>query len=118
MDEYNYSKEYAFTFKDNRVDSIQYDEIFDRFRENHCKITDMAGELDSHGKLHYHGIVEIPAKVYRKSLCPRGFHMVLKEIHDKDGWEAYYKKDQKEPVSPDTNDNELMERLSEPLFRA
>lgn len=104
-------KEYAFTIKDNRVNSIQYDEFFDRISSNRLEIVDSVGELDSRGKLHYHGIIRIPDTVYRKSLCPQGFHLILKQMSDREGWEAYYKKGQPCPEDPDTNDNKLMDKL-------
>jgi len=105
------SKDYAFTIIDNRRNSLRYEQFFDRLREAHCTIYDKAGELNKAGKLHYHGIVGIPKDVYRKGLCPSGFHMCLKSLHDREGWEQYFKKDQPDD-DPDTNENELMAKLT------
>lgn len=104
-------KTYAFTIIDNRRDSVRYPEFFDRLRENGCVVLDSASELNKSRKLHWHGIVTIPKDVYRKGLCPVGFHMCLKNMYDKEGWEQYYKKD-KPDDDPETDDNEMMAKLT------
>lgn len=106
---------FAFTIKDNRSEVTDYKQLFDTWIGKGCIINCKYLELDSHNRMHYHGIVSIPVKCYRKALCPKGFHMMLKSIHDEEGWIAYIKKDQ--PADEvDTNDNCLMNKIKHSLF--
>jgi len=108
---------YAFTIKDNRKEQSDYYSTFDQWEKKGCIIRCKYAEQDSQGKLHYHGIVSIPEKCYRKALCPKGMHFMLKEIYDESGWDIYIKKDQKDlDEDKDTNDNELMGKLNRSLF--
>jgi len=51
-------------------------------------------ERDKQGRLHVHGIIELPRDFRYKTLCPKGFHTCFKEIHDLAGWKKYLRKDQ------------------------
>lgn len=106
---------WAFTVKDNRVDSTDYKEFFDRLESKGCNVTHKYGEYDKKGKLHYHGVVQIPKGVYRKSLLPNGLHMQLKELFDLKGWEKYIKKDQKGEGEDDVAENRDEEANSRPV---
>jgi len=107
---------FAFTIKDNRREVTDYNLLFDLWLAKGCIVNCKYLELDKSNRMHYHGIVTIPKKCYRKALCPQGYHMLLKPIHDLEGWEAYIKKDQ--PLDDDdTDDNTLMSKLCSPLFR-
>lgn len=106
---------FAFTVKDNRKDVTDYEPLFDSWIKKGLVINCKYLELDSYNRMHYHGIVTIPKKVYRKSLCPTGFHFLLKEISDEEGWMTYIKKDQ--PLDDeDTDDNDCLSRLKHSLF--
>jgi hypothetical protein len=48
------------------------------------RIIDFAYEFDPHGKLHYHGIIELPKGFYRKKLVVRGYHMNLTKLQSQD----------------------------------
>ena len=104
---------FAYTVKDNRVDSTDYVPFFDNLEKKGCIVINKYGEYDSKGKLHYHGIVKIPAKCYRKSLCLKGLSMKLVDLYNEEGWIQYCMKDQDDP---DTDDSELMSKLKKPLF--
>lgn len=106
---------YAYTVKDNRTDSTDYIQFFENMEKKGCQIVNRYGEKDSKGKLHYHGIVKIPTKIYRKALCLKGLHLKLKELTDEEGWTTYIKKDQGYQ-SDDTDDNDLMKKLTYSLF--
>lgn len=106
---------FAFTIKDNRTEVTDYVSTFDAWVRKGCIVNCKYPEFDSKGKLHYHGIVTIPTKVYRKAMCPKGMHFLLKPIHDELGWEEYIKKDQTS-TDEDTNDNDFMRRIKKSLF--
>jgi len=119
---------WAFTIKDNRVDSTDYNQFFDLCKKNHCVIDCSYKELDKKGKLHLHGIINIPKECYRKKLLPNGLHMKLKMLFNEQGWDEYITKDQrKKTVQPpdmdfyeynsgDEEDQILMNKLKKKLF--
>lgn len=51
-------------------------------------------EKDSKGVLHCHGVVILKKGLFRKMLCPQGFHSKFVEIYDREGWDRYCMKDQ------------------------
>lgn len=106
---------YAYTVKDNRSDDTDYLEFFERIEKKGCKALSKCPEKDSRGRLHYHGIIQIPKSCFRKTLVPQGLHMKLKKIFDEEGWEHYIKKDQ-DGDDIDTNDNGLIKKLTKKLF--
>jgi len=108
-------EKYAFTIKDNRRETTDYIKVFDDWVLRNCIVQCKYGELDKSGKLHYHGIISIPKPLFRKLLCPRGFHLLLKPLVDEEGWITYCKKDQ--DAEDDTNDNEQMCKLKKSLFK-
>lgn len=101
---------FAFTIKDNRKDQHDYNLVFNLWATHGCVVLCKYAERDTRGVVHYHGIVNIPHNLYRKQLCPYGYHVKLKEMFDEDGWTTYCKKDQEEE-SLDTDDNSCMEYL-------
>lgn len=105
---------FAFTVKDNRRDTTDYEMLWDSWHKKGCIINCKYPELDVKGRLHFHGIVTIPVKCYRKALCPKGFHFLLKPISDEEGWISYIKKDQSE--DEDTNDNDFIAKITTKLF--
>jgi len=111
----NYEK-YAFTIKDNRREQSDYFVLFDIWQKKGCSILCKYPEQDSKGRLHYHGIMTIPKGIYRKTLCPKQYHFMLKPLTDEEGWLRYCKKDQQEEEDVDTNENELLSSLKVKLF--
>jgi len=109
------TERFAFTIKDNRRECTDYQSTFDNWIKKGCIIHCKYPEMDSTNKLHFHGIVSIPSKVYRKALCPKGMHFLLKPIFDEDGWETYIKKEQ-DIDSDDTDDNDFFNRITHKLF--
>jgi len=106
---------FAYTVKDNRVDCTDYRSFFDNSEKKGCSFYSKFKELDKKGKIHYHGIVFIPKRVYRKALCLKGLHLKLKEIFDVEGWEEYCKKDQEKELSDDPD--EPIEMPNKRLFK-
>lgn len=111
---------YGFTVKDNRQDVTDYDSFFDRCNKFKCDVQEYYGELDSKGRLHFHGIISIPKGFYRKKLCMPGLHLDLEEIYDLKGWVKYIKKDLKnrmlsgnvhEELTPPTSPINLKRKL-------
>lgn len=94
---------YGFTVKDNRVDTTDYRSFFERCEKMGCPITHKYSELDSKGKLHYHGIINIPKGFYRKRLMVDGLHLKLVELFDHEGWLKYCQKAQ-EALEPDCDE--------------
>lgn len=88
---------YAFTVKDNRKETTDYAPFFDRCKSFGVVVSVKVGELDSHNKLHYHGILEIPKGFYRKKLTMPGLSLKLVELYDLEGWTKYIQKDQPDP---------------------
>lgn len=88
---------YAFTVKDNRRETTDYSSFFDRLSKFDVEIDCKYKELDSKGKVHYHGIVLIPKGMYRKKLMMPGLHLKLEELYNREGWMKYITKDQMTP---------------------
>lgn len=108
-------QKFAFTLVDNRKDQHDYMLIFSDWIKRGCNILYKFAEHNKHGYVHYHGLIEIPKTIYRKTLCPKGYSVRFKEVWNAQGWYNYCKKDQEED-SLDTDDNDLMDRLKKPLF--
>lgn len=90
---------FAFTVKDVRTDSTDYDQFFDMLNNHKCIIECKYPEYDSKGKLHYHGVMQIPKSVRRTKLVIKGLSIRLDEVYNMEGWLNYIKKDQKKPVT-------------------
>jgi len=108
-------KSYAYTVKDNRIDTTDYLPFFANMVDHGCIIETKYPEKDKRGRLHFHGVVKIHDQCYRKSLCLKGLHLKLVELKNPDRWEEYCKKDQPDSDG-DTNDTDIMDRLKAPLF--
>lgn len=98
---------YGFTVKYNKakaetVDVADYSIWFSRAEKMGIKIECKYLEYDSNNHAHYHGVLCIPKKFYRKRLDLKGYHYKLEEIYDKAGWLRYCKKDQKKLSEVDT----------------
>lgn len=50
-------------------------------------------EFEESSGLHLHGVVLLPEGFNLKRLRYRGWHLLLKEIYDPEGWKAYIEKD-------------------------
>lgn len=112
------SPKFAFTavYRKKDMQNIDYMLLFHEWQKKGCKILCKYAETNKRGFLHYHGIIEIPTRVYRKGLIDQTlFSIRFKKIFNEDGWVAYCMKDQDEE-SLDTDDNGLMARLKKPLF--
>ncbi len=88
---------YAFTVKilknPKKADEKDYEPFFKLFYLN-AKVLSCVGEADPKGVLHYHGVIRIPKKYYRKGLIVKGYHLKLVKIYDVAGWINYcYKND-------------------------
>lgn len=70
-----------------------YSNFFEHLEKFKVHVEYKVGELDSKGKLHYHGILYLDKGFYRKRLMIRKFHIKLVEIFDKSGWIKYIHKD-------------------------
>ena len=73
---------WGYTIKDNRTETTDYESWFTNAERLKCKIVSKSPEYDSKGKLHYHGVIEIPKRFYRKRLMQKGLHLHLQEITD------------------------------------
>lgn len=90
---------FAFTVKINKKDAtLTYDDIWSYWQVNHnVKIRSRYPEYDKKGKLHYHGIIKVPRKVFRKNLLLPQMHMKLVPLWNElaeQGWNHYCIKDQ------------------------
>ncbi len=56
---------------------------------NLSRIITYCGEVDSKGILHYHGVIELSPKFYRKNLGVKGYHIRLTRIYDLQKWIEY-----------------------------
>lgn len=98
-------KEYAVTVKIQKTDRMylacDYDSVLktlmDKQSSNGCdmEVVESIYELDSMGKLHYHGIWKCTKGVpnYRRFNC-KGCTAVMKEVYYRSGWTNYIKKQQ------------------------
>lgn len=59
-------------------------------------------ERDNKNRLHYHAILELPKKFYRKSLQLSGFHFKLCDIFSMEGWLEYMNKTISETLTTPT----------------
>ncbi len=85
---------FAFTVK-TLTSEINYDAFFKKLSKLSIKVEYKISELDSKGKLHYHGILYLDKGFYRKRICVTGYHVKLVELHDRQGWLKYIHKDVK-----------------------
>lgn len=59
-------------------------------------------EFEETAGLHCHGIFAVPDMIDRKRFRTRGWHMELKDIYNKQGWEDYCEKDKPDtPIEDD-----------------
>lgn len=86
---------FAYTIKHNTDAPTAEDYIpfFEKLEHYKVNIEYKISELDSKGRLHYHGIIYLTKGFYRKKLCVKGLHVKLVEIYDKSGWTKYIHKD-------------------------
>lgn len=84
---------FAYTVKDNRRETSDYNMFFDRCKQFGCEILSKHSEYGMTKKLHYHGVMKIPRGFYRKKLMIKGLHLYLEEVYDYGGWKEYCKKD-------------------------
>jgi len=104
---------FALTLKYNcppkvTVDKSSYDLIFSTFEKYGITLTHLNSELDSHLRLHYHGIADIPKGFYRKKLCIKPYHVNLLPLStqgDLDRWVKYCYKDVPPEDWPDLCDD-------------
>ncbi len=86
---------FAFTVKilsrKMEIDEKSYEPFFSHLYKFGKSIY-MRAEMDGKQILHYHGIVALPKKFYRKRLTVMGFHLKLKNIWSISGWTAYMNK--------------------------
>jgi len=85
---------YAFTVKKLGAEAFEsdYNYVLSIYRVQ-GKVTDYCFERDSKNKLHLHGVIILNKHFHRKKLCIRGYHVLLKEIFNYDGWVEYMMKD-------------------------
>lgn len=88
---------FAYTIKTNVTLDVDYEPFFKRLDKLSIKVEYKIGELDSKGKLHYHGILYLDKGFFRKRICLNGYHVKLVELHDRKGWIKYIHKDCKYP---------------------
>lgn len=85
---------YAFTVKDNRTGSEEYEDFIDHLG-NFGDISQLRMETFTKSglptKKHLHGILKTNDKLYFKATRKRGFHTHFKMIKDA-GWASYIKK--------------------------
>lgn len=85
---------YAFTVKDNRKDSEEYDEFIDHlgnFGDIYDLRTENVTKTGVPTKKHLHGILKTNDRLYFKATRKVGFHTHFKLIKD-DGWSTYIRK--------------------------
>lgn len=70
-----------------------YDTFFNKLAKLNIEIEYKVSELDSLGKLHYHGIMYLPKGFYRKRIMSNGYHVKLREVTNRAGWLTYIHKD-------------------------
>lgn len=88
---------WAVTLKNNDIpsdllDHDYYRRILSKWSDRGIEFLDYAYEYDEKGRLHLHGTVTIPPKLYRKSLNEVGLHYMLIEVDDIVGWNRYVHK--------------------------
>lgn len=92
-------KLYAFTLKDNRRETTDYEFVFSEFVKKGCDILCRSLEYDVKGKPHYHGVIEVPRSIRfpARQLQFRyihSFYRQLKTYKDLSWWMIYCDKDQ------------------------
>ncbi len=70
------------------IDQKSYGPFF-KVLYNLSKIITYCGEIDSKGVLHYHGVIELSPKFYRKNLGVKGYHLHLERIYNLQKWVEY-----------------------------
>ncbi len=83
---------YAFTVKKLKLKKDITERDYESFFKILFSLSDVlcyCGELDSHGLLHYHGVIRIKKNFYRKNLRVTGFHLFIKPIYNLFGWFTY-----------------------------
>lgn len=88
---------YAVTLKINNVPIKElthenYRNVLCQWMDQGIEFLDYAYERDEKGRLHLHGTVTIPPKLYRKSLKQVGLHYMIVEVSDIAGWYNYVHK--------------------------
>ncbi len=83
---------WAFTVKVNKdgkyADQRYYEPFFTNLYQL-SKVLTVCGEDDTKNILHYHGVIRIKNKLFRKNLCVKGYHVNLTRIHNLRGWLEY-----------------------------
>lgn len=86
---------YAFTVRILRKPKLATSHDYDTFFEhiNYWttlweKQIEMADDI-----IHFHGIISLSPKLYRKKLMLHNFHLKLTRIYNRTGWENYIRKD-------------------------
>ncbi len=83
---------WAFTVKylsrKTEVTELQYEPFF-KVLYQLSEVVTMCGEVDSKGILHYHGVIRLSDKFYRKNLRVKGYHLYLKRIYNLVEWIKY-----------------------------
>lgn len=70
-----------------------YAPFFDKLAKLTIPIEYKILERDSHGKIHFHGIIYLKKGFFRRRICLKGFHVKLEELYDRKGWLRYIHKD-------------------------
>jgi hypothetical protein len=86
---------FCYTLKLNRLGATaaDYDTFFDKCLKFNIKVEYKITELDSSGRLHYHGILYLKKGFFRKRICVPGMHIKLVECNNKEAWMNYIHKD-------------------------
>jgi len=100
------TKPYAFTYRYQRYKKGQigeeedYDIVINHLERKGIQVTEHYLEVsEKQPHLHMHGIFyATPNKVYPSSLYIAGFHYKVEELYNKEGWQRYIKKAQKQPL--------------------
>lgn len=103
---------FAYTVKTlgpSTVTSNDYVPFFRRLEALGVEVEYKIDELDSKGKLHYHGIIYLKKGFYRKRVSLKGFHVKLEELYNKAGWLKYIHKDVPPEQWPDDYSDEYIE---------
>lgn len=88
-------KSYGFTVRANSSNRADYSPFFNLIAKfkNHVTLECKYEEYGKHDWLHYHGVLAIKKRFYRKRLVIPGFHLKLEEIYNIKGWHKYITKE-------------------------